>query len=103
MSGVHWTIDDHRALSAPLRAALARDYGHTAAPEHTHAALVSIREDLPQSHTCLVTFAFSFDAGSYTGRAADLEDAIEAECRARLRGLRNAQPLASIVGRRHPL
>lgn len=101
MEGVYWEIDETSALTAPVRAALTTRYGYTADPTHTHAALVSIRHASLGSVTCLDTFAYSLRAQDWTGNAAGLEDAIETEVRARLRDIRNAAPITSIVGRRH--
>jgi hypothetical protein len=103
MQGTYWEIDgeDVRTLTPALRTWLANNHGWVNVPAHTHAALVNVREVSPTRTECLVTFVFSLTASAYTGLTADLEDAIAAEVRTRLRALRNAQPLSTIVNRRH--
>lgn len=100
-SSLYWSVDRHEALTAGVRAWLLAHHGYTAPAEHTYAALISIRAEGPRGVECVTTFPFSFVlAGALTG---DLEQQIDEACRARLLALRNAEPLTSIVGRRHPL
>lgn len=101
-NGIYWSVDRHQELTPGVRTALAAaPYNHAAAPEHTWAALISIKNANSSGETCLVTFAFTFVlADALTG---NLEAEIDALCRTRLLALRNAAPLASIVGIPHPL
>jgi hypothetical protein len=103
MRGLFWEIDEGHvlALSGAVRTLLVNQYGWTNVPAHTHAALIHVREQTVDGVRCLLTFVFSCDASAFVNLTADLEDAIEVDVRARLRALRNAQPLTSIVGRRH--
>lgn len=101
MNNTYWIVDQHQALTAGVRTFLQTTYGHTAAPEHTYGAIVSIRQHINGGVTCLVTFPYTFVlAGMQTGQ---LEALIDTECRSRLLALRNAAPLTSILGTQHPL
>lgn len=100
-ASLYWSVDQHQALDAAVRAWLLANYGYTAPAEHTYAALISIRAEGAGGVTCVETFPFSFVlAGALTG---DLEAQIDAEAKARLLAIRNAEPLASILDTRHPL
>lgn len=99
MRGIFWEVDDHAALTAGVRAFLQARYGYTAPAEHTWAATISVRHLNAAGEVCLGTFPFSFVAAGMP--TATLEAQIDAECRTRLTALRNAQPLTSILDRRH--
>lgn len=101
MEETFWVVDEHRALTSQVRTFLQATYGYTAPAEHTYAALVSIRRISPAGVTCVTTFPFTFVLAG--AQAGDTESSIDAACRARLLAIRNAEPLASIVGRRHAL
>jgi len=97
---IYWEVDESSSLTTPVRNALQSRYGYTAPAEHTHAAIVSVR-DVYRGETCLVTFATSFRAQDWTGNSAGLEAHIGAECTSRLTAIKNAMPLTSLLGRRH--
>lgn len=101
-NGIRWGVDKHQPLTPGVRAFLQTNYGYSAAAEHTYAALVSIRsENEGGNRTCLVTFPFTFILeGMLLG---DLEELVDVACRARLRAIRNAMPLAAILDTQHPL
>lgn len=94
-----WKVDRHQVLNATARAWLLATYEYTAPAEHTYAALVSILASGPMGTRCLVTFPYTFVLA--TAQTGALEAAIDAECRTRLTALRNVDPLASILDRRH--
>lgn len=107
--GRHWITDRIEALTPEVSAHLALHHpAHVIGASHTHVAMVSIVEEFKNGVACVETFPLTFNEVA-TG-AGDLEDAIETESRGRLdahranrRARRNAEPLASIVGARHPL
>ena len=101
MRGIYWEIEQHAQLTAGVRAFLLERYGYTPAVGHTWAAIVSVGHAAVGGETCIGAFPFSFVAATYEGNTAGLEAAIDAECRTRLTALRNAQPLTSILDRRH--
>jgi hypothetical protein len=98
--GLYWKVDDHKALTAGVRAYLLSTFGYTAPGTDTYGAIVSIMEN----GLSIETFPFTFVLATYqTNGTGNLEAAIDAACRARLLALRNASPLTSIVDRVHPL
>jgi hypothetical protein len=99
--GIRWDVDQVAAITAAVRTYLDRRFGYAPDATHTHAIEVSLTQCTPQGVTCLETWPMSFRATDYTNRTADLEDLIDTEARARLRALRNAQPLMSIAKRSH--
>lgn len=101
MDLLFWTVVEHAALTTAVRAALLSRYSYSAPAEHTYAAIVSVRRELLGGIQIVVDFPFSFIAATYIGNTSGLEAAIDAECAARLAVIRNAEPLTSIVGRRH--
>jgi hypothetical protein len=99
----HWQIEQVASLTTQIRNALTARYGYTAPAEHTHGVVVQIMARSDGGITVAEQFATSVRAADWTGRTGELEDAITADCRARLLAMRNAEPLSSIAQRRHAL
>lgn len=99
MESLYWKVDRDQALDAPTRAWLLANFGHAAAPEHTWGAIIGVFAEDASGTRCVTQFAFTFVAsGALTG---DTEDVIATAARARIRALRNAEPLATIRDRKH--
>jgi hypothetical protein len=101
MQGIFWEVDRHSAITTAVRNYLSLRFGYTPDATHTYAIEVSVHHQTPTGVTCLVTFPMSFRHTDYTNNTAGLEDLIATEASSRLRAIRNALPLTSILDRRH--